>query len=271
MSGHTEESIQRVIDSIHQNIGEPITIDDMARTAMFSKFHFTRIFQRATGVSPGRFLSALRLQEAKRLLLSTSLSVTEISHMVGYSSVGTFSSRFKCSVGLSPTVYRELRGFAPSIPIDTQRPSTRSLIVHGEVFRQVANDAEAAANNAEDAEDNVATRKGAEETVFVGLFSDAIPQGRPVRCAVLERPGSFRLDNVPEGEWYLLAQSVIPGEEHVIGERPPTVGMQGPITVRRGHLVKPLQVGLRPMRTVDPPVLLALLDARRVALTATGS
>jgi AraC family transcriptional regulator len=80
----TEQNIQRVIDSIYENISERITIDDMARTAMFSKFHFTRLFQRMTGVSPGRFLSAVRLQEAKKLLLYTGLSVTEISHRVGY-------------------------------------------------------------------------------------------------------------------------------------------------------------------------------------------
>ncbi|MFC7565005.1 helix-turn-helix domain-containing protein [Actinomadura namibiensis] len=250
MGGHVEESVRRVIDSIHQNIGEPITIDDMARTAMFSKFHFTRIFQRVTGVSPGRFLSAVRLQEAKRLLLSTSLSVTEISHKVGYSSVGTFSSRFKSSVGLSPSAYRELRGFAASIPVDIQRPATRSISVHGEVFQQDAG--------------------AGEGTVFVGLFPDTIPQG-PACCTVLERPGPFRLDNVPEGDWYLLAQSVVPGEEHVIGNAPPTVAAHGPITVRHGHIIGPLRIGLRPMRTLDPPVLLALLDVRRGALSAAAS
>ncbi|GAA4092444.1 MULTISPECIES: AraC family transcriptional regulator [Actinomadura] len=256
MGGHAEESVQRVIDSIHQNISEPITIDDMARTAMFSKFHFTRIFQRATGVSPGRFLSAVRLQEAKRLLLSTSLSVTEISHKVGYSSVGTFSSRFKSSVGLSPTAYRQLRGFAPSIPVDTHRSSAHSMSIHGEVFQQ---------------DDGDGDGDGAEGTIFIGLFPDTIPQGRPARCTVLGGPGPFRLDNVPEGDWYLLAQSVVPGEEYVIGETPPTVAVHGPLTVRHGHLLRPVRIGLRPMRTLDPPVLLALLDTRRVALSATAS
>jgi hypothetical protein len=56
----------------------------MARAALFSKFHFTRLFQRATGLSPGRFLSALRLERAKQLLVSTSLNVIDISHQVGY-------------------------------------------------------------------------------------------------------------------------------------------------------------------------------------------
>lgn len=106
-----EKAVNRVIESMHANLGEQLTIDDMARTAMFSKFHFSRVFQRATGVTPGRFLSAIRIEEAKRLLVSTTWSVTEISHKVGYASVGTFSSRFRSSVGVAPTTYRRLGGF----------------------------------------------------------------------------------------------------------------------------------------------------------------
>lgn len=251
MNHQTERSIRRVIDRIYQNPGEPITIDDMARTAMFSKFHFTRLFQQATGVSPGRFLSAVRLQKAKKLLLSTSLSVTEISNQVGYSSVGTFSSRFKNSVGLSPTAYRELRGFTPQIVTETRSARSRGAVVQGEVVAPPD-----------------ATRVG---PVFLGLFRDTIPQGRPARCTVLDGPGPFRLANAPEGDWYLLAQSVRPGEEDVLGDEPPTVGSYGPITVRAGTILRPVKIMLRPMRDLDPPVLLALLDARRDALRTKAS
>ena len=69
-----DDAIERVILTMRRRLGEPMTVDDLARTARFSKFHFTRIFQRATGVSPGRFLSAMRLNEAKRLLITTSRS-----------------------------------------------------------------------------------------------------------------------------------------------------------------------------------------------------
>jgi AraC family transcriptional regulator len=246
MDSHAERSIQRAIDHVYQNVGEQITIDDMARTAMFSKFHFTRLFQRATGVSPGRFLSAVRLQQAKKLLLSTSLSVAEISNQVGYSSVGTFSSRFKSSVGLSPTAYRELRGLTPWIAIDNRRRGARTAIIEGSVIPP--------------------SESYEQRPVFLGLFPDTIPQGSPARCTVLERPGPFRFENAPEGDWYLLAQSVMPGEEDIIGDEPPIVAAHGPITVRPGLITRPQEVQLRQMRVVDPPVLLALLDARRVAL-----
>lgn len=250
MDARTTDSIKRVIETIHHNIGEKITIDDMARTAMFSKFHFTRLFQRATGVSPGRFLSAVRLQEAKRLLLTTELSVTEISHRVGYTSVGTFSSRFKSSVGLSPSAYRELTGYAPHITDAPPAKGRSANVVHGEIVPPPSDD----------------------ETgpVFLGLFPDTIPQGNPVRCAVLPRPGRFKLENVPDGCWYLLAQSVRPGYEEVLGDLPPIVGAHGPITMHGEPVVRLVEVRLRPMQTLDPPVLLALLDARRTALHAAA-
>src|SRR5688500_16565503 len=101
MASTTKLAAERAIRMMHENLGDYFTIDDMANSAMFSKFHFTRIFQEVTGVSPGRFLSALRLQKAKQLLVSTSWNVADISVLVGYSSVGTFSTRFSKSVGLS--------------------------------------------------------------------------------------------------------------------------------------------------------------------------
>ena len=101
MQDTSEKAVLRAIETMHDRLGDPLTVDDMARAAMFSKFHFTRMFQRVTGVSPGRFLSALRLQRAKELLVSTPMNVADISVTVGYNSVGTFSSRFSRSVGMS--------------------------------------------------------------------------------------------------------------------------------------------------------------------------
>src|SRR5436305_4511192 len=115
MEDVAEKAVLRAIGEMRERLGEELTIDDLARAALFSKFHFTRLFQRLTGVSPGRFLSALRLQRAKQLLVSTSMNVADISVYVGYNSVGTFSSRFSRSVGMSPTAYRRCAGYAAVI------------------------------------------------------------------------------------------------------------------------------------------------------------
>ncbi|MQS06527.1 helix-turn-helix transcriptional regulator [Streptomyces alkaliphilus] len=245
-----EHAVRRVIDDMHTNLGLEITIDDMARTAMFSKFHFTRIFRDATGTSPGRFLSALRLQEAKRLLIETEFSVADISSQVGYSSVGTFSSRFKACVGISPSMFRETGGFLPRLETDSHGTSASPrATLRGRV--QTAGE-------------------HAPGACFVGLFPTPIPQGRPVRCAVLDGPGAFELRDVPTGTWHVLVHSVSYGAEHL----PPgpdredtiSVGRYGPVTVADGTLLMPADITLHTPDALDPPVLMALLDLRTSAL-----
>lgn len=250
-----EEAVERVIATMRDNLGEPLTVDDMARAAMFSKFHFTRIFQRVTGVSPGRFLSALRLQQAKRLLISTSLNVADISLLVGYNSVGTFSSRFTRSVGLSPTTYRRLGGYVPDIAVDTPDASYRTCgTVQGHIWTP---------------------SRVAPGLIFVGLFPERVPEGRPVSCTILGRPGPYLLDKVPEGTWYLLSQLVNEDAGQVLrrptGDQMWPVGTLGPIEVRDGFTITTADVWLKPMRALDPPVLLALLDARTAALSLVTS
>ncbi|MEV4920602.1 AraC family transcriptional regulator [Streptomyces tirandamycinicus] len=243
-----ETAVLRVIDEMHANLGQELTIDDMARTAMFSKFHFTRVFRDVTGTSPGRFLSALRLQEAKRLLLETDFSVADISSQVGYSSVGTFSSRFKACVGVSPSMFRELDGFTPEIGPGTlaDAPAENS---HGVLRGRV--------HLPEDREPG---------HCFVGLFPTPVPQGQPARCAVLDGPGPFELADVPPGTWYVLVHSVPYGYEHLPSgtgtDDVVSVGSYGPVTAHEDTLLMPAEIPLRPLDDLDPPILLALLDLR---------
>jgi AraC-like DNA-binding protein len=254
----TVEAVGRVIETMRENLGEPLTVDDMARSVMFSKFHFSRFFQKVTGVSPGRFLSAMRLEAAKELLVTTSLTVTEISHQVGYTSVGTFSSRFTMTVGVSPTTYRQLNGFRPQLPPHSgvtalggrPAPARPAPSVRGEVTASLP-----------DAELGL---------VFVGLFADAIPQGQPVRCAVLHRTGTFELDHVPYGSWYLLAHSVAAGLELAVNgsaDQPLCVGARGPLRIAPETSVTEADVRLEPLTEPDPELLKALLDIRSAALT----
>ena len=247
METTAELAVARAIATMRDNLGEPLTVDDMARAALFSKFHFSRIFQRVTGVSPGRFLSALRLREAKRLLVSTPFNVADISVRVGYSSVGTFSSRFSRSVGMSPTAYRRLGGFTPQMKVEEQPVEGDTPgIVEGRVWQRQG------------------MRRG---PIFIGLFADRIPQGRPVRCMELDHPGPYRMDNVPEGEWFLLSQCpTCAAAEQPVEQTGLAVATQGPITVEPTSLVQPVDIRLKPARPLDPPVLLSLLDVRRTML-----
>lgn len=238
-------AVERAIGTMRARLGDELTVDDLARAALFSKFHFARMFQQATGIPPGRFLSAMRLDEAKRLLLHTPNTVADISHRVGYSGVGTFSARFSLRVGLSPTAYRRLGGHPPRLATD-DTPRQPGTHLRGHV-------------HAPDAQPG---------PIFVGLFPSRITEGRPIRHAVLHRPGAYSLPDVPDGDWYVTAHWVTPAAPpaHHGGEQ--FTGCHGPLATRAGAGVRTADVRMHPRRMVDPPLLLALPDLRADLATA---
>jgi AraC family transcriptional regulator len=243
MDTASEAAVRRAINAMRENLSDPLNIDDMARVAMFSKFHFTRVFQRVTGISPGRFLSAVRLQEAKRLLISTKLNVADISLRVGYASVGTFSTRFTKSVGVPPTTYRRLGGCRPRIPTHRMTTSPTSAI-HGRVYAPADTPPP--------------------DLVFVGFFPGPIPEGAPMACTILRGPGPYRLDNVPAGEGYLLVHGVT-GDPFRFEPQAVCVSSVGPVTVPSQRSLA-IDVELRRSTDLDAPVLIALIDTRKAAL-----
>src|SRR5438067_8275961 len=101
------QAVERAIQTMHTHLHEVLTLEDLASVAYLSPSHFHRVFCRLIGIPPGEFLSALRFQAARRLLLTTSLSVTDICFEVGYSSTGSFTTRFTHLVGLSPRLLRQ--------------------------------------------------------------------------------------------------------------------------------------------------------------------
>src|SRR5438874_8721794 len=85
---------------------EPLTVDDLARAARLSRAHFSREFRRAFGESPHAYLLTRRLERAAALLRTTDRSVVEICFAVGLRSVGSFTSSFTRTYGVSPMTYR---------------------------------------------------------------------------------------------------------------------------------------------------------------------
>ena len=112
-------ALRRARDLIDRDFGEPLDLDAMAREAGYSRFHFARQFAAAYGETPRAYLTRRRIERAKTLLRTANLSVTEICFLVGFSSLGSFSSRFRELVGQSPTEYRDVavaRAGVPPIP-----------------------------------------------------------------------------------------------------------------------------------------------------------
>jgi AraC-like DNA-binding protein len=85
---------------------EPLCVDDLAQAAGFSRAHFIREFRRAFGESPHSYLLTRRLERAAALLRTTNRSVADICFAVGLQSVGSFTSSFTRTYGMSPTAYR---------------------------------------------------------------------------------------------------------------------------------------------------------------------
>jgi AraC-like DNA-binding protein len=85
---------------------EPLDVDDLARAAGLSRAHFSREFRRAFGDSPHAYLLTRRMERAAALLRMTDRSVVDICFSVGLQSVGSFTTSFTRSYGLSPTAYR---------------------------------------------------------------------------------------------------------------------------------------------------------------------
>ena len=239
-----QNAVERVITNMWERHDEPLSLEEMADMAIFSRFYFSRVFRSITGTSPGRFLTAIRLYKAKNLLLETTMSVTDISYQVGYNSPGTLSSRFTGSVGISTARYRYLAETGIPAPERQDIPGHHHGRVRGSVTIP---------------ETNVRTR------VYVALFDSAIPQGIPVAYTVLDGERSFDLTGVPDGPWFLHAAAV------AVQNVDPRPWMRKPVFLAASRAVKVVagrtvtaNVDLRPPRVTDLPILLALpeLDSR---------
>jgi AraC-like DNA-binding protein len=96
----------RAKDLVDARYAEPLRVDDMARAAGLSRAHFSREFRRTFGESPYAYLLTRRLERAAALLRHTDRSVADICCSVGLESVGSFTTTFTRTYGLSPTAYR---------------------------------------------------------------------------------------------------------------------------------------------------------------------
>lgn len=86
---------------------EPLDLDAVAAAAGYSRYHFLRMFREAYGETPGQYLTRRRIERAQELLRSADLTVTEVCMLVGFTSLGTFCTRFKEQVGVTPRRFRE--------------------------------------------------------------------------------------------------------------------------------------------------------------------
>jgi AraC-like DNA-binding protein len=246
-------AVLRSIRRIKENIGASHSLRDLAHVALFSPYHFHRVFRQHTASTPAQFLAAVRMAEAKRLLAFTPLSVTDVCARVGYASLGTFTTQFTRLVGAPPRRFRRLfeayrsHSFASvlsSIQLDAVGEGTAAGS-GGQVTGLISG--------------------GLPGTVAVaGLFHSGIPQERPVACAIASVPGAVSFNGLADGDHYPLAMAFHPCmtvAEVLFDQRPDlcfVAASPKPVSVRGGVAREPFGLQMRTRRATDPPLVLAL-------------
>jgi AraC family transcriptional regulator len=240
-----EKAVERVISHMRQHLEEPFDLDQIAQVAAISKFHCVRVFEETTGTTPHHFLSCLRVQRAKEVLLNTEAPITDICLQVGYSSLGSFSATFSALVGVSPQQFRTL----PKRLTPTQFGKA--------VWHFLASGQKITGRALEGVVEGPSKLRG---FTFVGTFSSGVPQGMPYSGTVLLTPGKFRIQQPETPEFHLLAAFIpLSADLSTIVTTLP-VDMVASTRVR--HTGTDVSVKsrlcLRALRPTDPPIVLAL-------------
>jgi AraC-like DNA-binding protein len=240
------DAVERAISYIWERYEEQLSLADIAESARLSRFHFSRIFKERTGVSPCRFLSAVRIYHAKRMLATSAAKVTDTAFAVGYNSLGSFTNHFTSSVGLSPSRFRRLGRDGRLDPPDMPgTPSRKGCRLEGYVA--VPDDC-------------------ARARVYLGVFSSPILECRPIVADVVDitepgLPTAYRLPAcVPKGTWFIHAVAVVDSlDPEPWTRRTLLVNGYQPLTTSDGGTLA-LDIALRPRDSMDLPILLALRD-----------
>lgn len=106
MRGHSDSAIQIACEYCLDNASRKITVNDLAKAAGLSRSHFTRHFQKTTGITPQQYILQTKMGMAVHLLQNTTLPVKDVAARCGYTNTAFFCKSFKALHGVSPGVFR---------------------------------------------------------------------------------------------------------------------------------------------------------------------
>jgi YesN/AraC family two-component response regulator len=91
---------------IEERKSDDLSLEEVAKAVNVSTFYFCKMFKKATGINFTEYLSRVRIEKAKNLLINPNLRISEIAFEVGFQSVTHFNRVFRKFLGQSPTLYR---------------------------------------------------------------------------------------------------------------------------------------------------------------------
>ena len=100
---------RRIVQSklfIDTHFAEDINLNNIAGEALFSKFHFIRLFKKTYGKTPHQYLTYVRVEKAKQFL-QTHGPVSDVCYSVGFDSISSFTNLFKRLVGTTPSAFQD--------------------------------------------------------------------------------------------------------------------------------------------------------------------
>ena len=99
--------ISVAIKYIDEHLNEKLTVEEICEQVPLSRFYFCRLFRKNTGMSPVEYITQRRVSTAKKMILNTDMSISEIAEHVGFGSFSNFSNRFRQTEGVSPREFRK--------------------------------------------------------------------------------------------------------------------------------------------------------------------
>jgi len=105
-SGIEPEAVASAKQFVQSHVEEPINLAQVVQHVHVSRFYFCKLFKKATGMTLTEYVSRVRVEKAKSLLVDPSLRVSEVVYAAGFGSIPRFNSVFKRYVGVPPTEYR---------------------------------------------------------------------------------------------------------------------------------------------------------------------
>ncbi|MFC4404067.1 helix-turn-helix domain-containing protein [Gracilibacillus xinjiangensis] len=240
--------VYKAISYIQTHLYDEISLNKLADYVGYSPFHFSRIFKEQTGLPPQYFISSLRLQRAKDLLLKTELPIRDIGLEIGQQSLGTFTTKFTQKVGVTPARFRKSVQSVKDNLNMLKELQTHHLITkpYGK-YNQISG--------------TIQTTEPFEGIIFVGLFSKPIPDSLPLYGTLLVNSDHFAFNMVEPGVYYLLATSVpwqMKSADILLPEETFRYKSNTPFIVDIHVTVPHLEITLYKPRLDDPPILVSL-------------